>query len=213
MGTFLLENAACLSKMYGHYISQVLTKMWELVIFVRDQHHFLLDIKQKAGWLVGIYEVGKQLRGISGTAEGVNRLATAFFHSSGKKAARLELAEIGAVTSRPSLRAGSATCRHYLGTLPAAFCMRVELTKSVVGSRRLQADGKLFPPSTPRTGVANPQVSLSKVCNHCHAPQPATIAAHSLLYWAVCRSSCSTLASLPLFCLLIRRLPCASLPA
>ena len=43
MGTFLLENAACLSKMYGHYISQVLTKMWELV----------LDIKQKAGWLVG----------------------------------------------------------------------------------------------------------------------------------------------------------------
>ena len=55
MGTFLLENAACLSKMYGHYISQVPTKMWELVIFVKGSTPFLLDIKQKAGWLVGSY--------------------------------------------------------------------------------------------------------------------------------------------------------------
>ena len=51
MGTFLLENAAFLSKMYGHYISQVITKMWELVIFVRDQHHFcLISSKKLDGW-------------------------------------------------------------------------------------------------------------------------------------------------------------------
>ena len=50
-GARLLENAACLSKMYGHYISQVLTKMWELVIFVRDQHHYcLISSKKLDGW-------------------------------------------------------------------------------------------------------------------------------------------------------------------
>ena len=54
MGTVLLENAACLSKMYGHDVSQALTKMRELVVFVGDQHHLCLIIKQKAGWLLGM---------------------------------------------------------------------------------------------------------------------------------------------------------------
>ena len=56
-GVFLLENAACPFKMYGHGASQVSTKKRDLAIFWWYRQYFCLIIKQNAGWLVGMYYV------------------------------------------------------------------------------------------------------------------------------------------------------------
>ena len=54
MGTVLLENAACLSKMYGHDYIPGPHKNVGIGHFCEGSAPFLLDIKQKAGWLVGM---------------------------------------------------------------------------------------------------------------------------------------------------------------
>ena len=51
----LLENAVCPFKMYRHDASLVSTKERDFAIFLRDRQYFCFIIKQKAGWLVGIY--------------------------------------------------------------------------------------------------------------------------------------------------------------
>ena len=54
-GTFLLENAASFSKLYGPDLSQVITKVRDLVLFGgMGTINFLLDIQAKS-WMVGRY--------------------------------------------------------------------------------------------------------------------------------------------------------------
>ena len=53
MGTFLLENAACLSNVWALYIPGP-HKNVGIGNFCEGSTPFLLDIKQKAGWLVGM---------------------------------------------------------------------------------------------------------------------------------------------------------------
>ena len=54
-GTFLLENAASFSKLYGPDLSQVITKVRDLVFFGgMGTINFLLDIQAKS-WMVGRY--------------------------------------------------------------------------------------------------------------------------------------------------------------
>ena len=53
MGTFLLENAACLSKCMG-IIYPRSSQNVGIGDFCEGSTSFLLDIKQKAGWLVGM---------------------------------------------------------------------------------------------------------------------------------------------------------------